>query len=429
MHIIHLTPGTGTFHCGSCLRDHALIKGLRVRGHDAMIVPLYLPMVTDREEANADQPVHVGGISLYLQQKIPWFHRMPRFIHRWLNDPKRLRAASLRMGMTSAKDLGIMTVGSLVGEKGRQWAEWKKLIAWLKQQPKVDVVSLSNSMLTGLAKAIKEETGARVVVSLQGEDSFLDTLVEPYREQAWKALGENALYVDRFIAPSRYYADLMGSRMGVAADKMTVIHNGIDSTPFPVAKPDPNWPTIGYFARMIHGKGLTVLVDAFIELTKRNRLPRVKLKIGGAVTPADEKYIAGLKKKLADAGCLDRVEFQPNLEFEDKTRFFRDVSVFTVPAIYGEAFGLYVLEAMACGIPVVEPESGGFPELIEATGGGILCKHDDATSLADALERLLTDHQLREQLSNKGMSAVRQTFTPQAMAERFDEMLRQVVTA
>lgn len=427
MRIIHLTPGTGSFHCGSCLRDHALIKALRVRGHDALIVPLYLPLVTDREEINADQAVRVGGISLYLQQKMPWFHLMPGFVHRWLNDPARLRKASLRIGMTSAKDLGEMTVGSLVGQKGRQWAEWKKLISWLKEQPKIDVVSLSNSLITGLAQAIKEEIGARVVCSLQGEDAFLDTLVEPYREQAWAALRENMQHVDRLIAPSRFYADTMAARLQVGPDKMVVIPNGIESTPFTVARPDPNWSTIGFFARMIHGKGLTLLVDAFIEMVKRNRVPRTKLKIGGAFTPGDEKYVAGLKDKLKKAGCLDRVEFHPNLDFDDKTRFFRDVSVFSVPAIYGEAFGLYVLEALACGVPVVQPESGAYPELIEATGGGLLFKSEDSSALADALERLLSDNQLREQLSLKGMSAVRQNFTPTAMAARFDEMLRQVV--
>lgn len=178
---------------------------------------------------------------------------------------------------------------------------------------------------------------------------------------------------------------------------------------------------------MIHGKGLTLLVDAFIEMVRRNRIPRTKLKIGGALTPADKKYVDGLKSKLKQAGCLDRVEFHPNLDFEDKTRFFRDVTVFSVPATYGEAFGLYVLEALACGVPVVQPESGAFPELIQATGGGLLCKADDASALADALEMVLSDNQLREQLSLKGMSQVRQHFTPAAMGARFDEVLQQVV--
>ena len=426
MRIIHLTPGTGTFHCGSCLRDNALIKAIRKKGHDALMVPLYLPLVTDRDEANPEQAVQVGGLSLYLQQKLPWFHRMPGFVHRWVNAPVLLRKASEYMGMTSARDLGEMTLGSLSGEDSRQWAEWKKLVQWLRDQPKVDVVSLSNSLLTGLAEAIKRETGARVICSLQGEDSFLDTLISPYREQCAEALRRNAQHVDLFIAPSQFYADSMAERMQAKSSQMAVMPNGIDVTPFPASRPDSATPTIGYLARMIHGKGLTVLVDAFIEIVSRNRVPEVRLKIGGAETPIDHSYVAGLKAKLKAAGCLDRVSFQPNVDFEEKLKFFEDLTVFSVPAIYGEAFGMYVIEALASGVPVIQPDSGAFPELIAATGGGLICRHDDSLSLADELEKVLLNPDLRQQLSQQGLSAVREGYTSDAMAGRFDLLLRQL---
>ncbi|MDB6117286.1 MAG: hypothetical protein JWO08_1067 [Verrucomicrobiaceae bacterium] len=427
MRIVHLTPGTGSFHCGSCLRDNALIRALRVRGHDALMVPLYLPLVTDGMAASPEQGVQAGGISLFITQKMPWFAHMPAFVHRFLNKPERLRYAAKFMGMTSAKSLGEMTVGSLLGEKGRQWGEWKKLVAWLKTEPHIDVISLSNSLLMGLAKTLKAELNAKVVVSLQGEDSFLDTLPDPYRTQAWDAMRENAQYVTKFVAPSRYYADLMQQRLGVGPEKMSVVFNGLEVTPFPAAEPDPNFPIIGFFARMIHGKGLTLLVDAFIDLVKRGKLPRVKLKIGGAATSSDEKYIEELKKKLKNAGCLQRVSFHPNLTFDEKVRFFRDLTVFSVPATYGEAFGLYVIEAVASGIPVVQPDHGAFPELLAATRGGMICKPDDAVSLADALETLLLDDQQREQYSLQGMATVREEFTATRMAEKFEEVLLEAV--
>ena len=280
MRIIHLTPGTGTFHCGSCLRDNALVKALRVRGHDAIMMPLYLPLVTDGLAANPELDVKVGGVSLYLTQKMPWFHHLPGFVHRFLNKPQRLRSAANRIGMTSAKTLGEMTLGSLLGAEGRQWGEWKKLIAWLKTQPKVDVIALSNSLLTGLAKTLKEELGVKVVCSLQGEDSFIDTLPEPYQAQCLEALRANAQYVDHFIAPSKYYAGLMQKRLGATAEQMTIVTNGMDLAPYPGARPDTNFPTIGYFARMIPGKGLGLLVDAYIDLVQRGTVPRLKLKIG-----------------------------------------------------------------------------------------------------------------------------------------------------
>lgn len=423
MRILHLTPGTGTFHCGSCLRDNALIKGLRVRGHDALMAPLYLPLVTDREAASPEIPVQVGGISLYLQQKMPWTRHLPRAFHRWLNKPERLRSAARHMGMTRAKDLGEMTLGALVGEKGAQWPEWRRLLDWVKTDAKPDVISLSNSLLIGLCPAIERDLGIPVVVSLQGEDSFLDTLIEPYREQAWAVMRENARHVTRFIAPSQFYAGVMRGRLDVPAEKMAVIHNGLDANSFGTADPDPNWPVIGYFARMIHGKGLTTLVDAFIELSKRGSVPRLKLKVGGAKTPADEKYVQELQGKLAAAGCAQKVEWHPNVSFADKLKFFRNLTVFSVPATYGEAFGLYLLEAMASGIPVVQPESGAFPEIVGMTGCGLLCKPDDTTALADALEQLLLDDHAREQMINRGMQGVRSEFNVAKMAERFDAML------
>ena len=423
MRIVHLTPGTGTFHCGSCLRDNALIKALRVRKHDAIIVPLYLPLVTDGLSANPENAVQVGGISLYLTQKMPWFAYMPGFVHRFLNAPNRLRSAARRIGMTSATSLGEMTLGSLLGQDGRQWGEWRKLIAWLKTQPKPDVISLSNSLLTGLARSIATELGCKVVVSLQGEDGFLDTLPEPYKQQCWDAMQANTEHVTTYIAPSRFYAEAMRPRLGATEAQMKIVPNGQDLNAFATADPDPNWPVVGYFARMIHGKGLTLLVDAFIELAKRNSVPRVKLKIGGASIPADDKYIKGLKAKLADAGLTQRVEWHPNVTFQEKVRFFRNLTVFSVPATCGEAFGLYAIEAIASGVPVVQPDHGAFPELIEATNAGILCKPDDLVSLADALEKILIDHQQREQLVNAGIPAVREAYSSMRMAEQFEKVL------
>lgn len=423
MRILHLTPGTGNFHCGSCLRDHALIKALRVRGHDALMAPLYLPLVTDREFGAQELPVQIGGISLFLQQRFPWFHRLPKPVHAWLNKPERLRKAARRMGMTRPQVLGEMALGALLGSEGRQWGEWRKLLGWIRSEKKFDVVSLSNSLLSGLAPALAEELHLPVVCSLQGEDSFLDTLPDPFREQCWDAMQRNARSISRFIAPSHFYAEHMRARLSTTAEQMGIIPNGIDATSFTTAAPDPNWPTIGFFARMIHGKGLTTLVDAFITLAHSGRVPRVKLRIGGALTPADENYVAGLQQRIDDAGLTARVEWRPNLSFKEKVHFFHDLTVFSVPATYGEAFGLYVLEAAASGVPFVQPHHGAFPELLAATEGGVLCPPDDPHALADALATLLLDDELREKMSKAGPARVRQEFTSARMAERFETVL------
>jgi glycosyltransferase involved in cell wall biosynthesis len=424
MRILHLTPGTGNFHCGSCLRDHALIKALRVRGHDAMMAPLYLPLVTDRDLNEGPQPVRAGGIALYFQQKLPWFHRLPRIVHRWLSHPALLQLAARGMGMTSARVLGEMTLGSLLGTSGRQWGEWQQLINWAKTEAKPDLVSLSNSLLTGLAPAIRDQLGVPVIVSLQGEDAFLDTLQEPWRSQAWQAMTENAQSVSRFISPSHFYQQNMAPRLGVSPEQITVIPNGLDLTPFPIADPDPNWPSIGYLARMIAGKGLGTLVDAFILLCQRGTVPGVKLNIGGAQTTTDLPYIQELQARLKQVNLDDRVSWQPNLSFQEKLRFLSKLSVFSVPATYGEAFGLYVIEAMASGVPVVQPDHGAFPELLNQTQGGLLCTPDDPISLADQLQVILQDSALRASLARNALHNSRRDFTATAMTERFEEVLQ-----
>ncbi|MCX6855106.1 MAG: glycosyltransferase family 4 protein [Verrucomicrobia bacterium] len=424
MRILHLTPGTGSFHCGSCLRDHALIRALRSRGHDALMAPLYLPLVTDREATNPEIPVQAGGVSLYLQEKMPFMRYLPRFVHGWLNRPALLRLAGRWMGMTSAKDLGQMTLGALAGESGNQWSEWQRVLTWIKTEIKPDLISLSNGLLMGLCPVIQRDLGIPVIVSLQGEDSFLDTLIDPYREQCWAAMQANATHVSRFVTASRYYGDLMQKRLNIPAEKMSLAYNGLELTACAAAKPDPNWNTIGYFARMIHGKGLTTLVDAFILLNQRGKVPRLKLKIGGAKTASDEKYISGLRAKLKASGYDRHVEWQPNLSFGDKVKFFRDLTVMSVPATYGEAFGLYVIESIASGVPVVQPRHGAFPELIELTQGGSLCEPDDVPALADALETLLLDGKRREQMITIGMAKVRTEFSAARMAEQFDEAMQ-----
>ena len=424
MRIVHLTPGTGNFHCGSCLRDNVLIKALRRRGHDAMMVPLYLPLVTDDEPANPELSVQVGGIGLYLQQKMPWFSRVPRWLHRLLDSPHLLKAAVKRMKMTNARDLGEMTLGSFQGLDGPQGPGWNKLLQWLEeQQPRPDVISLSNGLLSGLARPIKQRLGVPVVVSLQGEDSFLDTLPEPWKEQAWQAFRDCLADVDALIGTSHYYAQSMEQRLQLPDGGIDVVWNGMDLAAYHPATAPPSPPVIGYLARMCLGKGLQTLIEAFISIVQRGRVPGVRLDIAGAVTAADHEFIRGLKRQLDEAGCGDRVRWQPNVSLQGKLEFLRGLSVMSVPATYGEAFGLYILEAQACAVPVVQPRHGGFPEILAATGGGILVEPDDVPALVDGLEQLLLDPEKAQRIGKHGREAVLRQFSGETMAERFEMVL------
>jgi glycosyltransferase involved in cell wall biosynthesis len=193
----------------------------------------------------------------------------------------------------------------------------------------------------------------------------------------------------------------------------------MDYQGYGLAENAPEYPTIGFLARMIPGKGLDQLVEAFLLLCQENKLPSVRLAIGGTKIAADEPFICRQQEKIARAGLTDRVTWRPNLSFEEKVAFYQSLSVLSVPASYGEAFGLYVLEALACGVPVVEPDHAGLGELVRATGGGLLTEPNSVPDLAAKLTQILTDSALRQKLAHQGRQVALEQYSADAMAARF----------
>jgi glycosyltransferase involved in cell wall biosynthesis len=415
MRVVILTAGTGSFYCGTCIRDNALTSELRRQGHDALLVPLYLPLTLDEPPAAAGTPLFYGGVNVYLQQKLGLFRRTPRWMDRVFDAPALLRMAGARAGMTHPSDLGDLTVSMLLGEHGRQVKELDRLSDWLVDQ-EPDLVILSNALLLGAARRLKEDLGVPVACMLQGEDTFLDDLPEPQRADAWLALAGCATWVDLFLPVSAYYQAQFCSRLALPPERVHVVHCGISLAGFERVGERQREPVVGYLARMSAIKGLGTLVEAFILLRGRGSVPGVRLRVAGSCTPGDAEFVRKLQRRAAEKQAGDAVEFLPNLDRARKLAFLQSLSVFSVPATYGEAFGLYLLEAMAAGVPVVQPRHGAFPELLEATGGGILCEPDDPMALAEALEQLLLDPARADALGAAGRAAVLDRFSIETMA-------------
>ncbi len=427
MKIIQLTPGTGNFHCGTCLRDHALATELRKLGHEVLMVPLYLPLVTDEEEVVNRAPIFFGGINVYLQEKSPLFRKLPNGFKRFLNSESLLKLAARNHGMTAAKDLGELTLSMLRGEEGLQKSELENLVRWLKSQGPIDLLLLSNSLLVGMARQIKRELQIPIICTLQGEDSFLDALPELFRIEAWSILTECSRQIDGFVAVSHFYGKTMQQRLKCPEEKIHVVYNGIRLDAYTPRETLPDPPCLGYLARMCHGKGLEILVEAFIRIKKRNRIKGLKLRIAGSKTKADEPFIRTLSSRLAGQGLSKDVEFLPNLDLKSKQAFLKNISILSVPVVAQEAFGLYVLEALAAGVPVVQPYHSAFPELIEATGGGILYKPNEPAALASALEGLLLNPKEIGRLGQCGQRTVRQDFTAECMARNFLQVCEKII--
>lgn len=419
MNLVQITPGAGGMYCGNCFRDNALVAALRRGGHEVLMVPLYLPMTLDEENQSAGTPTFFGGINVYLQQQSACFRRAPQWLHSLLDSPILLKLAAGRAAKTRAADVGELTLSMLRGEEGNQARELDELLAWLKTQPRPDVVLLSNALLVGFTRRLKAELGCKVICNLQGEDAYLDSMPSSLRERVWALLAERCRDCDLFLAPSRYFADTMARRLELPAEKVKVVFNGISlegyaETPSSESRV-PSSPTLGYFARMCPEKGLDLLVETFIELKQRGTVPNLKLKVGGGCGPGDEAFVAQLKGHLRRAGCLGEVEFHPNLTRAQKVSFLRSLTVFSVPALYGEGFGLYLIEAMAAGVPVVQPRHAAFPELVAATGGGIIAEAN-AAALASAIEGLLLAPAQLRSLGEAGRCAVSELFTVDRMA-------------
>jgi glycosyltransferase involved in cell wall biosynthesis len=417
MNIVQITPGAGGMYCGNCFRDNALVAELRKLGHDTLMVPLYLPMTLDEENQSTGTPIFFTGINVYLEQKIPFFRRAPKWLHKLLASPKLLALAGTQAGKTRAEDVSDLTISMLRGEEGNQARELEELITFLKNDQKPDVVCLSNAMLVGFARRLKAELGCLVVCQLQGEDAFLDSMKEPDRSTVWSTLTERAADVDLFIAPSQYFAENMARRLSLPMERMAVVFNGINLDGYLVESPTTNLdaPVLGYFARMCEEKGLHLLVEAFINLKSRASMKHLKLKVGGGCGPSDQKYVNGLRSRLRSEGLLEDVSFHPNLDRAAKQEFLKSLTVFSVPALYGEAFGLYLAEAMACGIPVVQPRHAAFPEIIEASGAGLIAE-PNSVALADAIETLLESESQFRELQSNAILAAKEKFNVQTMA-------------
>lgn len=418
MKIAYIAAGAAGMYCGTCIHDNTLAAALQRTGHDVALIPTYTPIRTDEADVSIDR-VFYGGINVYLQQKSALFRHTPWMLDRLFDSPSLLNGLSRLSASTSAKDLGSLTVSVLQGEEGQQKKELAKLVKWLKESYQPDLVQLTNSMFVGFAREMKRALGVPILCALQGEDIFLEDLIEPYRSQALKLMQARAAEVDGYIAPCQYYADFMAEYLHIPANKIDVVHLGLNlsehgtreksvaDTPF----------VVGYLARICSEKGLHLLVDAFYRLTNRFGSDNLQLKVAGYLGKNDEPYLEKLVKQIGAWGLSDAFDYWGEVDRHQKIDFLNSLHVLSVPTTYKESKGLFILEALANGIPVVQPRHGTFPELIAATGGGILVDAESPNAIAEGISQLMNDRDHREQLGQQGKEAVHRGFSDDVMAE------------
>ena len=422
MKILFVTAGAAGMYCGSCLRDNALAAELKARGHDVLLVPLYTPTLTDEPNVSEER-VFFGGISVYLQQKARFFRWAPRVFDRLLDAPWLIKAASSGSISTDPRTLGELTISMLKGEDGFQRREFEKMLEWLASEPAPDVVQLPNALLASLAPPMRRALKAPVHCTLQGEDLFLDGLTRAHRAEALDLIRKNASAVDRFTAVSGYYADFMAGYLSIPREKIDVVPLGINLDGFDRRRtPPPGRPfTVGYLARVAPEKGLHGLCEAYVRFRQMPGVEQARLEVAGYLAPDQRNYLKDAHRRLADAGFGGEFQYRGALDREHKIDFLRGLDVFSVPTVYVEPKGLFLLEAMACGVPVAQPSHGAFPEMLAATSGGILVEPGSAESLADVLYKLWKGPALRLALGQNGFDGVRQHYSIGRSADRMLE--------
>jgi glycosyltransferase involved in cell wall biosynthesis len=427
MKIATITAGAAGMYCGSCMHDNTLVAALTALGHDALLIPTYTPIRTDEADVSQKR-VFFGGINVYLQQKTALFRHTPWFLDRILDSRGLLDWASRFAVKTRAEDLGDLTISMLRGEHGYQRKEIDKLVHWLAREVKPDIINMSNVLLSGMVHELKQRLNVPIVGTLQGDDIFLEALPENYRREAIALIRDHCRHMAGFIATGRYYADFMAGYLDIPRDKIHVVYPGLNLKGHGVPGPERRGPfTIGYFARICPEKGLHHLAEAFVHLKQQVPALECRLRVSGWLGESNAAYLEDIKKRLGDRGHLHHFEHVESPDHAGKVRFFQEIDVLSVPTVYREPKGLYVLEALANGVPVVQPRHGSFPELIEITGGGLLVNPEDPADLARALQQLAENLQHRRELGQKGKAVVHQRFHASRMAEETIEVFLKIL--
>jgi len=430
MRIVQITAGAGGRICGSCLHDNALVRALRDRGRDAILVPAFVPTTTDEENVAIDRVV-MGGVNVWLQEHVPLLRYTPSFLDRPLDSRRLLDWLSSRTGSARAADLGPLTVSTLRGEAGRQRKEVAKLARWLATEIRPDVVHLSNALLLGLARTIREATGAGIVASLSGEDVFIEQLPAPYREQTWAMLRERAADVDRFVALNGFFAGFMGGRLGLPTAKVEVVPHGVDLTVFPAAPPDlaarrrarGGRLRIGFLAQACPEKGLDQALKALAILAQDRD---VELVAAGATVEAERVFLAGCLALAETQGLADRFEWRGQVDRAGKLALLGAIDLFMLPTTHPEAKGLSVIEAMAAGVPVVAADHGTFPELLDGERAGLLHAPRDPADLARVIATLADDPDRAAACGRHGHALARSRHSAAAMAAGHEAVYAEV---
>ena len=429
MKIAYLVTGSGdSFYCSNCHRDRLYASSIRELGdNEVTAVPLYLPPLGEDFGEEFENPVFFGAVSMFLRERVKMFEHLPSFMDKIFDAPPFLRFAAKKAGTTRTEGFEETTLNMIRGNDPSRIKEISRLSKHLSENGKPDIIHLSNALIMGLARQLKDVLGSKVICSLQNEDDWIDEMVEPYRTQAWKLIGEESVNIDKFISPSKYFKELVVEKTGINPDQIEVVPSGLEENGFQNLTKTGKTPAIGFYSRLSYPNGLDKLVDAYILIMKEGEIPDMQLHICGGYTADNKHFIKEQLHKIKRNDLDHLVKLYSAFHGKQKEEFFSSIDIMSVPVRKADASGLYILTANSAGVPVVQPATGAFPEIIEMSGGGITYSPDTVEQLAKSLTDLIKDKEQLLSLGKNGRERVPELLSTRKMAEGIMKVYKNVL--
>ena len=419
MKAAYLITGSGTnFYCGNCHRDRLYVEALKLAGVDMEAVPLYLPPTGVEYGEEFENPVFFGAVSMYLRDRVKMFEHMPSFMDRILDSPPLLKYASKKASSTRVEGFEETTLNMIKGDDPGKQKEINRLSEYLTKGGKPDVIHLANALIMGLASQLKDALGSKIICSLQNEDDWIEEMAEPWKSQAWELIGRESVNVDAFVSPSQYFKDLVVEKTGIKPEKISVIPSGLEKTDLEDIENDHSIKAIGFYSRLSEMNGLDKIVDAYIQIMNSGQQPDLELHLCGGYTADDKPFLKKQLHKIHTLKLDDRIKVYHGFSGDQRKEFFSAIDIMSVPVRKYDAYGLYLLTANSAGVPVVQPGTGAFPEIVSATGGGIIYEPDSVDILAETVMDLLNNRDRLNKLGKAGKQGVAEEFSLQKMADR-----------
>jgi glycosyltransferase involved in cell wall biosynthesis len=413
MKITYIVSGTGgAFYCENCIRDCALISGLRAIGHEVIAVPMYLPAMHEENVDFGDAPVFFGAVRIYFKHLFPVLKWVPHAFLKSLDSPAMLSFAASKAGSTRAAGHEAMTLSMLKGSQGPLADEFERMVRWVLENIRPDAVFLSNGLLLGVAQAFKALSNVIVACLLQDEHTWIESSAPNARSVIWNAIRRQTAYTDRLFSLSAWYAMHIKNLMKSPDTPITVIPFGVDPARYQLTSGDK--PRLGFLSRLCRDTGLNLLTQAYSTVCSRHTGPGLELSLCGGFTKDNQ---ADVDECLRRAKACGSIGISSSYGLDGRREFLSTLSALSVPTPEPIALGAFIIEAFAAQVPVVLPDQGGFAEIVNETGGGILYSPNTPEALADAIERMFTDNNARKKFAQRGRKAVVEKFNHLAMAK------------